>query len=639
MSVTVTQQLTQQTVTVTGNPVENNVTVTVSNARGPAGPNVVNASTTSDGTANLSLAAATVSGTLTAPTAATTTSTTQVATTAFVQQELASGVAVAKNLEFLAHNGSGATIAKGSIVYINGAVGGVPRITKSQANNDTNSARTIGFVKADITNGSNGFVIIEGELLNVSTADSISIVGAGIQLYLSPTTPGAFTRTKPSAPNHLVYVGVVVTASTGANLDGKILVGIQNGYELDEIHDVSITAPVAAKQVVKRNAGNTLWINSAIVSADVSDATDAATANTLVLRDANGNASFGQIFSFSLTVTGGTTFGEESLIQFDAVEYYYGDGAASAHRIALGAGTTGATLFGAADPGAARTTLGLATTESVTFGNGTFATGSIATSQPLTLTQTWATAAATYTGMRVNVTDSGPSNAASLLMDLQVGGVSQAKFRKDGLLTCASINASSSGSNFASITCSSTGVFLQTGGRLGLSNTGYLGFSASGDATGALDLQIYRDGAANTLAQRNGTNAQVTRIYDTYASATDYHRLAIATARATATGMSGATITLTNIIPAGAVVVGVTCKVTTAITGATSFQLGTAADPDRFGAAIAITLGATSDNQNWTSGTIECFPSATSLVLTANGSNFTGGAVYVSVQYLSGQAD
>ena len=404
MSVTVTQQLTQQTVTVTGNPVENNVTVTVSNARGPAGPNVVNASTTSDGTANLSLAAATVSGMLTAPTAATTTSTTPVATTEFVQQELASGVAVAKNLEFLAYNGSGATIAKGSIVYINGAVGGVPRITKSQANNDTNSARTIGFVKADITNGSNGFVIIEGELLNVSTADSISIVGAGIQLYLSPTTPGAFTRTKPSAPSHMVYVGVVVTASTGVALDGKILVGIQNGYELDEIHDVSITAPVAAKQVVKRNAGNTLWINSAIVSADVSDATDAATANTLVLRDANGNASFGQIFSFSLTVTGGTTFGEESLIQFDAVEYYYGDGAASAHRIALGAGTTGATLFGAADAAAARTTLGLATADSPTFA-GLTASGAVkvgtATTADATSDVLIATSATTQRGLTI----------------------------------------------------------------------------------------------------------------------------------------------------------------------------------------------------------------------------------------------
>ena len=381
MSVTVTQQLTQQTVTVTGNPVENNVTVTVSNARGPTGPNVVNASTTSDGTANLSLAAATVSGTLTAPTAATTTSTTQVATTAFVQQEIASGVAVAKNLEFLAHNGSGVTITKGSIVYINGAVSGVPRIAKSQANNDTNSARTIGFVKADIANGENGFVIIEGELLNVSTADSSGIIGAGIQLYLSPTTPGAFTRTKPSAPSHMVYVGVVVTASTGVALDGKILVGIQNGYELNEIHDVSITAPVAAKQVIKRNAGNTLWANEAIVSADVSDATSAATANTLVLRDANGNASFGQIFSFSLTVTGGTTFGEESLIQFDAVEYYYGDGAASAHRIALGAGTTGATLFGAADAGAARLALGLATADSPTFAGAAISASTASTSK------------------------------------------------------------------------------------------------------------------------------------------------------------------------------------------------------------------------------------------------------------------
>jgi cytoskeletal protein CcmA (bactofilin family) len=144
---------------------------------------------------------------------------------------------------------------------------------------------------------------------------------------------------------------------------------------------------------------------------------------------------------------------------------------------------------------------------------------------------------------------------------------------------------------------------------------------------------------SNKLAQRNGTNAQTSRIYDTYSSATDYHRLALATARATATGMSGATITLTNIIPAGAVVVGVTCKVVTAITGATSFDIGTAADVDRFGAAIGASAGTTSDNRNWTSGTVECFPANTSLILTANGGNFAAGAVYVSVQYLSGQAD
>jgi hypothetical protein len=345
-------------------------------ARGPAGADgggtgSIDSTTTSDGTANLSLsnvttATATITGMSVAPTAATTTSTTQLATTAFVQQELASGVAVAKNLEFLAHNGTGVTITKGAIVYINGAVSSNPRITLAQANNDTNSARTIGFAKADIANGANGFVIMEGELENVRTADADGIIGAGNQIYLSPTTPGAFTRTKPSAPNHLVYVGVVTRASTGANLDGRILVGIQNGYELNEIHDVAISSP-AAKQVLKRNAGNTLWANEAIVSADVSDATSAATANTLVRRDGTGGASFVGLNTSTLDSSGITTTGQVEFngtdagdsLTFNMVNYFYGTGAASAHRIALGAGTTGATLFGAATAAEARTTLGI----------------------------------------------------------------------------------------------------------------------------------------------------------------------------------------------------------------------------------------------------------------------------------------
>jgi hypothetical protein len=299
-----------------------------------------------------------------APTAATTTSTTQLATTAFVQQELASGVAVAKNLEFLAHNGTGATITKGSIVYINGALSGNPRITLSQANNEVNSARTIGFAKADIASGANGFVISEGELENVKTrdADGSGIIGAGIQIYLSPTVPGGFTQTEPSAPNHLVYVGVVTRASTGVNLDGRILVGIQNGYELNEIHDVAISSP-AAKQVIKRNAGNTLWVNEAIVSADVSDATSAATADKLVLRDGTGGANFAGTVNMATGVISDLRF-EDYQAATDAT-FSYGTNAASAHRIALGAGTTGAALFGAATVAAARDVVRTKVTQTV----------------------------------------------------------------------------------------------------------------------------------------------------------------------------------------------------------------------------------------------------------------------------------
>jgi hypothetical protein len=339
-------------------------------ARGPAGAdgsgtNNITSATTSDGTANLSLsnvttATATITGMSVAPTAATTTSTTQLATTAFVQQELASGVAVAKNLEFLAHNGTGVTITKGAIVYINGAVSGNPRITLSQANNEVNSARTIGFAKADIASGANGFVISEGELENVKTidADGSGIIGAGIQIYLSPTVPGGFTQTEPSAPNHLVYVGVITRASTGVNLDGRILVGIQNGYELEELHNVAISSP-AAKQVIKRNAGNTLWINEAIVSADVSDATSAATANTLVLRDGTGGANFAGTAIFNETQIS-TLFFEDYQASVGAT-FTYGGTSAADHLIALGAGTTGATLFGAADAAAARAALGIQT--------------------------------------------------------------------------------------------------------------------------------------------------------------------------------------------------------------------------------------------------------------------------------------
>jgi hypothetical protein len=85
--------------------------------------------------------------------------------------------------------------------------------------------------------------------------------------------------------------------------------------------------------------------------------------------------------------------------------------------------------------------------------------------------------------------------------------------------------------------------------------------------------------ANGIIEQRNGTSAQTSRVYDTYTSATDYHRIAIATARATLSAVSGASVTATALIPAGAVVMGVTSKVTTALgttNSTTGYKIGTA---------------------------------------------------------------
>lgn len=181
------------------------------------------------------------------------TSTTSLATTAFVQQELAAGTAVAKNLEVLVRNQSGTSIPAGSIVYISGATGNLPLITLAQANNDQNSAQTMGFVKSEIANNGTGYVIVRGELENIDT----SALTEGVQLYLSPTTAGTWTTTKPSAPQHMVYVGIVVRSHPTL---GVILVAVQNGLELEELHNVAITSPTNG-QVLKYDSAQSLWVN------------------------------------------------------------------------------------------------------------------------------------------------------------------------------------------------------------------------------------------------------------------------------------------------------------------------------------------------------------------------------------------
>jgi hypothetical protein len=194
-----------------------------------------------------------LTGNPTAPTATFGDNDTTIATTAFVQAGLLGGTANARNLEVYVRNQSGSTIPAGSIVYISGATGNRPLITLAQANNDANSAQTMGFTKTAISNNGFGYVIVRGELENIDT----SALTEGVQLYLSPTTAGTWTTTKPSAPQHLVYVGIVVRAHP---TQGVILVAVQNGYELNELHDVKITS-VANGQVLKYDSAQGLWVN------------------------------------------------------------------------------------------------------------------------------------------------------------------------------------------------------------------------------------------------------------------------------------------------------------------------------------------------------------------------------------------
>ena len=89
--------------------------------------------------------------------------------------------------------------------------------------------------------------------------------------------------------------------------------------------------------------------------------------------------------------------------------------------------------------------------------------------------------------------------------------------------------------------------------------------------------------------------------------------------------------------------VGVTTKVTTGLgvtNGTTGYNVGDGSDADRWGAITGTAAGTSSDNRDWTVGTIAAFTSANNVVLTAVGGNFDGtGVIDVSVQYLRGEVD
>lgn len=157
------------------------------------------------------------------------------------------------------HNKTGATLTKGTIVYISGTQGNLPAVDKALATGDATSAQTFGLVQADISNNSSGFVVVAGKLTDLDT----SAFSDGTQLFLSPTTAGTYTSTKQYAPNHLVYVGIVVRAHP---TQGSIEVKIQNGYELDELHDVIAQTP-SNNDGIFYNSTSTKWENKSIATA------------------------------------------------------------------------------------------------------------------------------------------------------------------------------------------------------------------------------------------------------------------------------------------------------------------------------------------------------------------------------------
>ena len=152
------------------------------------------------------------------------------------------------------------------LVSEGGASGQRLAVVLAQANNDTNSATTIGIVTETILNNQEGFVTTSGVVREINTTGSLqgeTWVDGDI-LYLSGTTAGQLTNIKPSAPTHTIIIGFVEYAHA---IHGKIFVKVDNGYEIDELHNVNISSPTT-NDILQYNASN-LWVNTSLSSAGI----------------------------------------------------------------------------------------------------------------------------------------------------------------------------------------------------------------------------------------------------------------------------------------------------------------------------------------------------------------------------------
>ena len=147
-------------------------------------------------------------------------------------------------------------------VRVTGAQGNRLKVDLAQANNDLNSAETIGLVTETINDNQEGFITTSGLIRGINTTGSLQgeTWADGDMLYLSGTTAGQLTNIKPSAPTHTVIVGYVVRAHASV---GQIFVKVDNGYELDELHNVSISSASNNDLLVYESA-TSLWKNKSL---------------------------------------------------------------------------------------------------------------------------------------------------------------------------------------------------------------------------------------------------------------------------------------------------------------------------------------------------------------------------------------
>ncbi|MGB7976093.1 MAG: hypothetical protein WCF81_17500 [Roseiarcus sp.] len=140
---------------------------------------------------------------------------------------------------------------------------------------------------------------------------------------------------------------------------------------------------------------------------------------------------------------------------------------------------------------------------------------------------------------------------------------------------------------------------------------GFIGLESSGAGNWTIIDQGFMPATLNLAAAAHGANVQVQVIEQTVT-------------------LSGASTNASVPIPANCIVLAVGTRVLTAITGATSYEIGVSGNLSQFGSLLSVPAG--SSNFGLIGPT--AFYTNTTIIITAAGGSFTGGQVRLSTSIL-----
>jgi len=220
-------------------------------------------------------------------------------------------------------NDNGSTIYRGQPVYVSSAAG--TNILVKLANNtgEQTSSKTLGLVyQTSLAQNSQGTIVTEGLLEGFNT----NAGEEGDPIWLGPTGSLIFgLANKPYAPNHLVYLGVLTRKHAN---QGEVFVKIQNGFELDELHNVNINHKniLADKNIIRYDSLSGIWFNDTI---------DSVLPDSIVYNTGDQNISGNKTFLNNINVSGSGVFNALDLNNIDTLSISGVDISITSGNIAL----------------------------------------------------------------------------------------------------------------------------------------------------------------------------------------------------------------------------------------------------------------------------------------------------------------